>query len=179
MRERMDAIERPLGLPWCWGATETEVLADYPCTGRLSGPVIAVHRAVDVAAPAEVTFRWLCQLKHGTYSYRLLGGSPKVLTAGADDLAVGQEMMIFRLVDFASGEHLTGETSPELLGRYGPITCSYTVRPARDASSRIVVRTEISVQSRARRLKAIMLAWADLAMMSKQLRVLKRLAESS
>lgn len=167
-------IERPRGLPWCWQVTDQEVLADYPCTGRLDGPVIAVHRAIDVAAPAGVTFRWLCELKHGTYSYRLLGGGgPSSLTPGADVLAAGQSMLIFTLVDFGYGEQLTGVTRPELLNRYGPIACTYSVRPTGPAASRIVVRTEI-----ARRPGVSLLAWGDLVMMRKQLRTIKQLASS-
>ncbi|TDD58155.1 SRPBCC family protein [Kribbella antibiotica] len=166
-------------MPWSWGATDQEIAADYPCSGRLSGPVIALHRAIDVAASAEVTFRWLCQLKHGTYSYRLLGGGPRVLTPGADELALGQQLMIFQLVDFLPGEHLTGEIQPELVSRYGALTCTYAVRPTGDSSCRIVVRIEIAVPTPARRLSALALAWGDLVMMRKQLRVLRQLAESS
>jgi hypothetical protein len=171
---------RPRGLPWVWGATEAEIEADYPCTGLVGGRAVAAHRAIDVAADAATTFRWVCQLKEGSYSYRLLGGGgPERLTPGADELAVGQSLMVFGLTSFAGGVHLTGTVRPDLRGRYGELACTYQVVPKGPAAARIVVRIEIATPNPARRLAAYALAWGDLLMMRKQLGTLKRMAETT
>jgi hypothetical protein len=173
-------LHRPGGLPWVWGATAAEVEADYPCTGLIEGPAVASHRAIDVTADPATTFRWLCQLKQWSYSYSLLGGGgPRRLSPGLDELAVGQQLLVFRLTSYADGVHLTGTIQPELRGRYGEIACTYQVMRKDPGTSRIVVRTEIGTTGPARRLMATALAWADLLMMRKQLRTLKQLAEAT
>ena len=62
-------------------------------------------------APAEVVYRWLCQLRVAPYSYDWIDNrgrrSPRELTPGLEQLAEGQTVMIFRLVSFAWGRHLT------------------------------------------------------------------------
>ena len=50
-------------LPEHWQATADELAADYPCDRLAKTGVRALTRAVDIAAPAPVTFRWLCQLR--------------------------------------------------------------------------------------------------------------------
>ncbi len=50
-------------LPWSWGATDDERRADYPWAALVPDPAVRLIRAVDVAAPAETTFRWVCQLR--------------------------------------------------------------------------------------------------------------------
>ena len=60
------------GLPWCWAATDAERRAEYPCAALVPGPALRLVRAVDVAAPAETTFCWVCQLRLAPYSYDLV-----------------------------------------------------------------------------------------------------------
>jgi hypothetical protein len=45
------------GLPWSWGATDAERLADHPCAALVPHRAHRMIRAVDVAAPAATTFR--------------------------------------------------------------------------------------------------------------------------
>ncbi len=95
-----------------WGATDAEIDDDYPCAALVPEPAARMIRAVDVAAPAAVTFRWVQQLTRAPYSYDLVDNlgrrSPRTLTPSAERLARGQSVMrIFRLVDYRIDEHLT------------------------------------------------------------------------
>ena len=47
-----------------WGSTPAERLGVYSCDELIdSSPDLVVFRAVDIAAPASLVFRWLCQLR--------------------------------------------------------------------------------------------------------------------
>ena len=97
-----------------WGSTEAERHAPYPADRYLEHPDDVLFRAVDVDAPADVSFRWLCQLRVAPYSYDLLDNfgrrSPRELTPGLDVLERGQRVMrIFRLIDFETDRHITLE----------------------------------------------------------------------
>jgi hypothetical protein len=67
-----------------WGSTAAERAASYPCEEFVPGATLSVFRAIDVAAPVPVVFRWLCQLRIAPYSYDLLDNlgrrSPTELT---------------------------------------------------------------------------------------------------
>ena len=53
-----------------WGSTAEERAQPFPLPDRvLRDADHVMFRAVDVAAPIEVTFRWLCQLRAAPYSY--------------------------------------------------------------------------------------------------------------
>src|SRR4051794_19938122 len=48
-----------------WGATDDDLRRPLPCDRVLPDADVVVHRAVDVEAPPELVFRWLCQLRAG------------------------------------------------------------------------------------------------------------------
>ena len=162
-----------------WGETAAERERPLACDALLPGARMVLHRAVDVAAPAEHAFRWLCQLKVAPYSYDLLdnGGrrSPRELTPGLDRLAVGQRVMtIFTLVDFAPGEHLTLRlTDPRGRRMFGDLVVTYAVLPTGPGTSRFLVRMRAAGLDPVRRR---LLAYGDLLMMRKQLHTLATLA---
>jgi len=168
------------GLPLVWGATPDERQRAYPADELVEDPVL-MTRAVSVAAPPEVTWRWLCQLAVAPYSYDWIDNrgrrSPRELTPGADRLEVGQSMvLIFRLTSFEDGHHWTGLTNPRGERLFGPIGVTYAAEPD-GTGSRIVCRMSAAGDSAARKVKTYGLAWGDLVMMRKQLLTLKRLAE--
>lgn len=52
-----------------WNTTPKEHMAAYPSDAYVPLPRCRLTRAVNVQAPADVTFRWICQLKLAPYSY--------------------------------------------------------------------------------------------------------------
>jgi hypothetical protein len=154
-----------------WGATDAEVAATRPCDALLPAGAVQADRAISIAAPTAVVFRWLCQLRAAPYSYDLLDNrgrpSPRELTPGLDELAPGQRFMsLFRLHAFAPGEHITL--------RAGATAVTYAVAPD-GAGSRLAVRIRVARP----RLVAGPLLLGDVVMMRRQLLTLKERAERS
>jgi hypothetical protein len=167
-----------------WGSTPDERARPWPCDGLVEGAELELFRAVDVAAPPEITFRWLCQLRAAPYSYDLLDNlarkSPRRLTPGLERLAVGQRVMrIFRLVKFEPGRHLTLRIDAPAGERiFGDLAVTYEVTPRGAGGSRIAVKITVKPPpSLFGEAVARLLPWGDLVMMRKQLLTLKSLAE--
>lgn len=166
-----------------WGSTAEERGRAYPCDRLIACPQRTMYRAVDVAAPQEVVFRWLCQLRAAPYSYDKLDNrgrrSPQELTPGLERLEAGQRMVaVFRLVEFEPGESLTIRHR----GRaFGEVACTYRAERVGEGRSRIVVKV-CWAPARGRllgSLERLLLPPGDLVMMRRQLLNLKELAEGS
>ncbi|MBD0322900.1 MAG: hypothetical protein ICV72_05865 [Aldersonia sp.] len=163
-----------------WGETASERAAPLPCDELMPDAQLVLHRAVDVAAPAELAYRWLCQLRVAPYSYDLLDNrgqrSPRELTPGLDELEVGQPMCkIFTLASFTPGSQVTLElTDPVGLRLFGHVAITYAVTPTGPDTCRLYVRLRVRGLDPLRR-RALPLG--DLIMMRKQLRTLAALAE--
>ena len=163
-----------------WGSSEDERAASYPCDGLIDHPDRVLFRAVDVSAPAELVFRWLCQLRAAPYSYDWIDNfgrrSPRQRIDGLDQLEVGQRFMrIFRLVSFEQGRSITLDSVTAL---FGHVAMTYRAAPTDAGRSRLVVKLAFSAPAGplgavARRV----LPAGDLIMMRKQLLTLKALAE--
>lgn len=138
-------------------------------------------RAVDVEAPADVVFRWLCQLKIAPYSYDWLDNagrrSPSQLAPGTERLARGQRFLVFEIVDFEPGRHISGVILGPLERIFGPLAITYRVRPKSEGACRLVVRLDAGATGWMQRMRRWLLGWGDLLMMRKQLLTLKELAE--
>jgi hypothetical protein len=165
-----------------WGTTAAERSADYPCAAAVPDAAKTMHRAVDIDAPPEVVFRWLCQLRVAPYSYDVLDNlgrrSPRRLTPGLERLEKGQRfMMIYELVDFEPDRQIT-VASKRFTGVFGRQAVTYQVSPDGNGGTRLLAT---------RRLKPprgphgpmikLNLPVIDLIMTRKQLRTLKKLAE--
>jgi hypothetical protein len=140
---------------------------------------LVLDRAVDVDAPPERVFRWLCQLSVAPYSYDLVDNvgrrSPQTLTPGLEHLVVGQRFAkIFRLVSFDVPEQVTAEHR----GAFGHVVVTYAVT-GRDDGSHLLCRFRWSPRRLplARRPVRTALALGDLVMARRQLLNLKRLSE--
>jgi hypothetical protein len=166
-------------LPFVWATTSDEVADDFPCAGLVPEPMRSLYRAITIDATPRTVFGWLCQLKIAPYSYDLIDNlgrrSPRELTPGAEDLALGQQWVgVFHIVDFAVDEQITGTARPKAEQLFGPMACTYRVRALTTTSSRLVVRLDVGAGNR---ITGPALAWGDLVMMRKQLRTIKQLAE--
>jgi hypothetical protein len=169
------------GPAWTWGSTLRERSEAFPCDHLLPEADFVAFRAVDVDAPAEVAFRWLCQLRVAPYSYDRIdnGGrrSPPMLTMGLEQLEDGQRFMtIFRLAEHEPGRSITLRHSGRLFGR---LAVTYRVTPRGGGGSRYVVKLRgVMPGSVLRPLVRQLLAVGDLVMMRRQLLNLRGLAEA-
>ena len=160
-----------------WGSTAAERSEAFACDRYVSAPNGSCFRAVDVAAPVEQTFRWLCQLRVAPYSYDWLDNwgrtSPRRRDPELEHLERGQRVMrIFRLVDFAPNSHITLLIVATKL--FGDLAVTYAVRPG-PLGSRIVVKLVYRLEKRP--VMRWILPPGDWIMMRKQLLTLKQLAE--
>ena len=137
-----------------------------------------MFRAVDVAAPPATTFRWLCQLRVAPYSYDWIDNrgrrSPRELTPGLEDLAVGQRFMIFELASFEPGREITLRTDSRL---FGEVFVTYRVSQGARGSRLLAKLLVRYPRSRVRPIMRHLLPAGDLFMMRKQLLTLAALAE--
>ena len=163
-----------------WGSSVRERAAAYPCDGLVDHPDGAVFRGVDIAAPAGLAFRWLCQLRVAPYSYDWVDNfgrrSPRRLIPGLDRLEVGQRFMsMFRLVSYEDRRSITVDSNTAIFGR---VAGTYLLTPTSDDQSRLVVKLVFTAPPGALGsvLRALLPA-GDLVMMRKQLLTLKALAE--
>lgn len=168
-----------------WGVESQETAIPYPCD-RLGGGFDAEYfRGVTVQAPPPVAFRWLCQLRAAPYSYDWIDNwgrrSPRRLTPGLENLAIGQTMMtIFDLIDFEPDRQVTVRIKPgsPALRLFGDVAGSYVLVP-RGEGCRLLVKLRVRYPASLRgRLMRLVLPPGDLVMMRRQLLNLKRLAEA-
>ena len=164
-----------------WGSTPADRALDFACDRFLDRPDDVLFRAVAVDAAPATVFRWLCQMRVAPYSYDWIDNwgreSPRTLTPGLDDLAIGQRVLIFDLVAFEAPHHLTlrlrnGQAV------FGDVAITYRVVPQANGTSRLVAKLLV-------RYPPGVVGWlsrwwlpaGDLVMMRKQLLNLKALAE--
>jgi hypothetical protein len=163
-----------------WGSTADERATPLPCDDRVPDPKQILVRAVDIDAPRELVYRWLCQLRLAPYSYDWIDNlgrqSPRRLVPGLEHLAVGQRFAtIFRLVSFEHGRSITIDSNTALFGR---VAGTYRVDPVDDDRSRLVVKLAFAGRPGLHDvLLRLVLPAGDLVMMRKQLLTFKALAE--
>jgi hypothetical protein len=185
------------GIAYTWGSTPEERLMSFPCDSYIDSSDEAYFRAIDVNAPTEILFRWLCQLKIGSYSYDWLDHlermffnvtesipdrpSPEQLLSGLEMLAIGQRVMgIFKLVEFEQNQHLTIVLDDQrAISIFGDIAASYLLVPMTPNTCRLILKGHIRYPRNPfwSWIRWIM-PWGDLLMMRQQFLRLKHLAES-
>lgn len=166
-------------LGYSWGETEAERATQYPCDALIGDPHQSAFRAIDVAAPAPLVWRWLCQLRVAPYSYDWIDNwgrrSPRELTASLDDLEVGQNALsFFEIARFERDRSITLHAKKSV---FGELAVSYCVVPTAEGRSRITVKLLARYSRRVAWLVRHVPPIGDLVMARKQLRTLKKLAE--
>jgi hypothetical protein len=162
-----------------WGSTAAEEAASYPCDRLLPDAEQWLFRAVDVAAPAPVTFRWLCQLRVAPYSYDWIDNfgtpSPRELTPGLEDIAPGQRAVaIFTIAEVEPGESITLHAPRSI---FGEVAMTYRAVPVDDRRSRLVAKIGVVYPGGVHgAVLRDVLPFGDLVMMRKQLATLAGLA---
>ena len=167
-----------------WGSSSDERQARFPCDDLGFAHDETFHRAVDVAAPPALVFRWLAQLRVAPYSYDWLDNfgrrSPPELVAGIDQLAPGQRVMtIFRIVAFTPDKDLTIALASRA-GRalMGDFAGTYRVEARRNGETRLVARILVAYpRGWYGRVLRTLVPYADFIMFRKQLLTLRRYAE--
>lgn len=165
-----------------WGVPDAERALPFPCDGMIPNADAIYHRGITVRAPAPVVFRWLCQLRVAPYSYDLLDNlgrrSPRTLTPGLDDLAVGQRVMtIFDLIAFERDRSLTLRLRKGSR-IFGQIALSYMIIPGHESGVRLLARVLVRYpRLPLGPIARLILPPGDLVMMRKQLMTLRDLAE--
>jgi hypothetical protein len=168
---------------YTWGTTAQERSLPFPCDAHLPDAEDAYFRAVDVAAPAGVIFRWLCQLRAAPYSYDWIDNlgrrSPRTLTPGLERLEVGQRVMtIFELVEFERDKQLTLRMRRGWRV-FGDVAVTYLIESRATTSCRLIAKVLVRHPRGfpAQRFNRMWLPWGDLLMMRRQLLNLGSLAE--
>jgi len=170
-----------------WGTTPAERAMVFPGDRPVDAGADRLWRGVGVAAPHNVVFRWLCQLRVAPYSYDWIdnGGrrSPRSLDPELEHLERGQRFMqIFQLEDFEPGVQLTLATPIDSRGArlFGLVRVTYWARAEAPGRTRLLVKLRVVPAPGAwGRAMRVFLPWGDLVMMRRQLLNLKALAEAT
>lgn len=165
-----------------WGTTAEERGAGYPCDEALPDATTITYRGIDVDAPPQAVYRWLCQLRKGPYSYDLLDNfgrrSPRRLVDGLDELELGQRFMtLYELVEFDPGHQITVRTN-RAKAAFGVQSVTYRVTPAAGGGSRLVAKRRlVPPRGPFGPLMKLNLPFIDYVMARKQFKTLKKLSE--
>jgi hypothetical protein len=164
-----------------WGTTPAERAGDFACDALLPNARVACYRGIAVAAPPDAVFRWLCQLRVAPYSYDWIDNfgrrSPRELTPGLEDLAVGQQVMrIFDITSFQAPSQITIVGNRRAGRVFGGVAVTYKVTPSGTAS-RLLAKICAAPTGLLGPPIGLLLPWGDLVMMRKQFHTLRDLAE--
>lgn len=170
--------------PRIWGATPQECARHYACDDLGFVADDTFFRAVDVAAPPELVYAWLAQLRIAPYSYDLLDNfgkrSPPRRNRALVTLAPGMiAMTIFRIASFEHGRSLTVRLGSRRVARImGDFCGTYAIERAGDRRVRLVAKILVRYPSGwyGDILKRAM-PTLDLIMFRKQLETLRDYAE--
>ena len=128
-----------------WGTTKEERLVPFPCDRFIERAEGVYYRGVTVAAPADLLYLWVCQLRLAPYSYDLIDNfgrtSPRELTPGLDDLAVGEITLMgrwrFELLSFERSRYVVVRHRTRM---FGTTLLAYVIVPQTANICRLLVK---------------------------------------
>ena len=175
-----------MSLGTTWGTSPAERDLSFPGDYLIERPQAELFRGITVEASPATIFRWLCQLRLGSYSYTSGGKSPRELSDGLDELEAGQRFMgVFGLVDFEQDRHITmrlefDTSEGRLYGRFlSELIVCYLIVP-RDHDCRLLLKYVARYRDGPLGMLArVGLPWGDLIMAREQLMTLRDLAEQT
>ena len=161
-----------------WGTTEEDRAAEYPCDKYVTPPLYSYYRGLEIFAPTDVVFRWLCQLRVAPYAYDIIDNlgrrSPRELTPGAEQLAAGQRVMVmFSVAEFEKNVHIS-IVGTRFIRFFNEVAVTYLVVPCGPSRCRVVVKTTAHAKGQWR---GLLFPSGELPLMRKQLLTFKQLAE--
>lgn len=173
-----------------WGTTEAERIGTEECMKYVPAPLDTYYRGITVHADRAIVWRWLCQMRVAPYSYDWVDNfgrtSPRKLTLGADNLAIGQRILVlFEVVGFERDHHITVQVRPGLRWFWGNTCCTFRVADSDEAEG-CRLRMIMTVHDRPSRfakstglyqVRKYLFPWVELVMVHKQFRTFKKLAE--
>lgn len=169
------------GLPWVWGELNGVPPGDTDVDSATTRRAI---RAVVCEADPDALFLWLCQLRRAPYSYDWIDNfgrrSPHAPDPSMTALEVGQSVMtIFTLTAFVPGRSVTLRMNSGWPSRFfGAIELHYDIGQVGEGRSYLRARLCMPrLPGPLGGMRRYLLAWGDLVMMRKQLRLLSALAE--
>ena len=161
-------------------ATASDVARRSPADDLMPDPAERWVRCIDIEAPPAHVYRWLCQLTVAPYSIDAIDNlgrrSPRALTPGADQLAVGQHFLIFAITSFTPGASIAGRSRSEFRRRYGDIAVAYQALP-REGGYLTRLQAIACLARSIGPLRRTALAAGDKLMAGRQLTNIKQLAE--
>lgn len=175
-------LERSWSSLHTWGTTAEDRALSFPCDSYVKPPLYSYYRAIEVLAPPEIVYRWLCQLRVAPYAYDWIDNfgrrSPRQLTPGIDQLSPGQRILVmFSVVEFTPNEQITMHGA-RFLTFFGDVAMTYRVVPCGPGRCRIVSKITAHVQhSFISRLRRDYFPLGELPMLRKQMLTIRSLAE--
>ncbi len=165
-----------------WGVTEQEIARDFPCDRLVGDPMVEAWRGVTVAAPPDVVWSWLIQVRCAPYSYDWIDNlgrrSPRVMLRLRDP-EVGQRFTAAAGVRL--GHVVSVEPNRELTAEMAGVLMCYVLEPLADGRTRLLLKITAQrwggVLGPLCRVVAPLLSVGDLVMARRQLLNFKCLAE--
>ena len=164
-----------------WGIKPEERKLQFPYDSYPVDFDAILYRGVTIHAPAEIVFRWLCQMRVAPYSYDWIDNlgrqSPRYLIPGLERLELGQKMMGFELIDFKTDQHQTLRGKSSI---FGEVVGSYLIVPQSHDTCRLLVKLVIRYpRGVIGFVMSLLLSWGDMVMMRRQLLNFKALSEQT
>ncbi len=157
-----------MNIPYSWGINRKERGSEFPCDklGNDYNPFLSLYRGITIKSEPEIIFKWLCQMRYGSYSYEPLESLqkfgfygygliesfrervPQSLLPDQAALETGQSMMIFDVVCFETNRHITLSIKPGSNYPVKTLDVSYVIVPGALSKNRLLFKLNLKYNPR-------------------------------